>query len=811
MIITPYVSWFGDESATLAGAGGKGASLSRMYRAGFPVPPGYIVTTNAYRTFVQANGLQEELLDLARSYAGVSETRLMAIRQIFARGSIPAAIEEAITQAASDLVLRRAGLPLVVRSSATAEDQPGASFAGQLHSYLNVRGDTALLEAVQRCWSSLWTARALGYCARHGVDPSAIDVAVVVQVMVPAQASGIMFTANPVSGLRGEISIDAAWGLGEAIVGGLVTPDHVVVDKATEVVKQMTIADKAVMTAPAAIGTKERAVEQVRRHAQVLEAPKAIELARLGAKIEGCFGTPQDIEWCLADDAFFIVQARPITTLPSGLVQWNSPIAGAKWIKDLQAGEWATEPLSPLGATTTFPSMASARQRKLPMQRRPWHVLINGWLYIRADFRLLWLMVAPVGLLWSLVTGRLDGHNRMRRRWPSRLADLNTLEGVDLHGCSEERLFAHLDRSLATLGWWWWEVTWYSAGALIGAQIMRKFKVPGLADVSVLFRGNDSLLLEGERALREATRTRECSAYLERFGHFVQSADPIHRTLRESPDLLDAQLAAAGKGPISPDERLGRLRRERDEAEKLVHSVSGLRGVLAGWVLALSQGYASHTDDAVFHFQRVLAAIRAGLLEVGQRRANAGALQQAEDVFYLEYRELRQARSKDMSDVVAIRRSLRDSQKRLAPPAFIPPASDHAWRDDPQIRLFSSVAGEPLVRRGMEERDGQRILVGVPGSPGRVRGTARVITGPEDFHRLKPGDVLVAHATTPVWTPLFNIASAAITEVGGPFSHAAIVAREFGIPLVSGAIDATHRITDGVAITVDGSAGVAEL
>ncbi|HEY3547709.1 MAG TPA: PEP/pyruvate-binding domain-containing protein [Propionicimonas sp.] len=811
MIISPYVSWFGDASATLAGAGGKGASLGRMYQAGFPVPPGYIVTTNAYRAFVEANGLREELRDLATSYVGTSETRLVAIRQIFARGTMPAAIEEAITQAAFDLILRRGGLPLAVRSSATAEDQLGASFAGQFHSYLNVRGDTALLEAVQLCWSSLWTARALGYCARQGVDPSAIDLAVVVQVMVPAQASGVMFTANPVTGVRGEISIDGAWGLGEAIVGGLVTPDHVVVDMATEEVKQITIADKAVMTTPEAIGTRERAVEEIRRHAQVLESPKAIELARLGAKIEGYFGTPQDIEWCLADDTFSIVQARPITTLPSRSVEWTSPIPGAKWIKDLQAGEWATEPLSPLGATTTFLSMMSARQRKLPMQRRPWHALINGWLYTRADFRLLWLMVAPVGLLWSLVAGRLDGHNRMRRLWPSRLTDLNTLDGVDLHSCSDERLFAHLDRSLANLGWWWWEVTWYSAAALIGEQILRKFKVPGLADVTVLFRGNDSLLLEGERALREATQTGESSAYLARFGHFVESADPIHRTLRESPDLLSQQFAAAGKSPISPDERLERVRRQREEGEKLVHSVPGLRGVLARWVLALSQGYASHTDDAVFHFQRVLALIRAALLEVGLRLANAGVLQQAEDVFYLEYPELRQARATSMSDVVDRRRTLRDSQKHLAPPPFIPPASDQAWRDDPQMRLFSSVVGEPLVRRGLAERDGRKVLVGVPGSPGRVRGTARVITGPEDFHRLKPGDVLVAHATTPVWTPLFNIASAAITEVGGPFSHAAIVAREFGIPLVSGAIDATHLITDGVAITVDGSAGVAEL
>ncbi|HQZ84898.1 MAG TPA: PEP/pyruvate-binding domain-containing protein [Actinomycetota bacterium] len=285
-----FVLPFGGEAAALAVAGGKGSSLSRMYQAEFPVPPGYIVTTHAYRTFVQANGLQEELIDLARSYAGTSATRLIAIRQIFARGAIPAAVEEAITQAASDLKRRTACQPLVVRSSATAEDLPGASFAGQLDSYLNVRGRTALLEAVQRCWSSLWTVRALDYCARQGVDPSAIGLALVVQVMVPAEASGIMFTANPISGVRGEISIDGAWGLGEAIVGGLVTPDHVVFDKATQVVKQMTIADKVVMTTPAPIGTIERAVEHVRRHAQVLEASKAIELARLGAKIEGYFG-----------------------------------------------------------------------------------------------------------------------------------------------------------------------------------------------------------------------------------------------------------------------------------------------------------------------------------------------------------------------------------------------------------------------------------------------------------------------------------------------------------------------------------------
>ncbi len=455
--------------------------------------------------------------------------------------------------------------------------------------------------------------------------------------------------------------------------------------------------------------------------------------------------------------------------------------------------------------------MIATRQRKLPMQRFPWHALINGWLYIRADFRLLWLFVAPIGLLWSALVGTLDGHSRTRRLWPEHLTALRCLERADLQKHSEDGLHTHVDRLLETLGWWWWEVTWYAAAALFSEQMLPKLKIPDLGDPAVLFRGNDSLLLEAERALRRASQTGELKTYLEKFGHFVESADPIHRTLRESPDLLDQHLAAASKSQISTDERLFRIHGERKEAENLICSLHGFRGVLARWIVQIGQSHAAHTDDAVFHFQRVLALIRATFLEEGRRLTDLGVIQQAEDIFYLEYRELWKTPRTDLAELVAKRRSLRESQKRLAPPAFIPPLSDPAWSHDPQMKMFSSVVGETFVRRGVEERNGRKILMGTPGSPGRARGIARVITGPDDFHRFQPGDVLVAHTTTPVWTPLFNIASAAITEVGGPFSHAAIVAREFGIPLVNGAIDATRVITDGDPITVDGSAGFAEL
>ena len=809
--MTAYTLPFLTDEATVAVVGGKGANLSRMILAGFPVPPGFFVTTHAYRAFVQTNHLQEQIVALASNPALTNDTRSDSIRRLFTKGLMPANLIDAIHRAYADLVQIVGDSPLAVRSSATAEDLPGASFAGQQDTYLNVRGESALLDAVQRCWSSLWTSRALEYRTRQGIDPSTVSLAVVVQVMVPAEASGIMFTANPINGARHEVVIDAAWGLGEAIVGGLVTPDHAVVDKATGAIKELTIADKIVMTQAIAAGTEETAVEADKRCKQVLEPAQATELARLGAEIEKYYGEPQDIEWCLANSKFYIVQARPITTLPSESVQWESPIAGAKWLKDLQAAEWATEPLSPLGATTTFEAMITARQRKFPMQQWPWHALINGWLYIRADFRSLWVVNALAGLLWSVITGILDGHKRMQRLWPPQLRVLDDLEKAELEKFSDQALRSHVDRLLEVLGWWWWEVTWYAAAALIGEQILPKFNVPDLADATVLFRGNDSLLLEAERALRQAAQTGEIKRYLARFGHFVESADPIHCTLRESPDLLDQHLAAARRGEVSPDERLQRIRHERTEAERLVHTLPGIRGFLARGILKLSQGHAAHTDDAVFHFQRVLALIRASFLEVGRRFANTGIIKQAADVFYLEYAELWQAPQTTMAEVVARRRDLRESRKRLAPPSFIPPLSNPVWSNDSHMKFFSSVIGETVMRRGIEERNGRKLLVGTPGSPGRARGIARVITGPDDFYRFQPGDVLVAHTTTPIWTPLFNIANAAITEVGGPFSHAAIVAREFGIPLVNGAIDATRVIADGSLVVVDGSVGLVEL
>src|SRR5436309_604893 len=330
----PLVLALDDASATLEQVGGKGASLARMAAAGLPVPPGFHITTAAYRRFVTENGLQEKIL---AAVSGVSaavtadqpaslEEASRQIGRLFANGVMPDAIAGAIRQAYAEL--GGDDLPVAVRSSATAEDLPEMSFAGQQETYLNMRGEAMVLEAVKRCWASLWTARAIDYRARHGIAPQDVSLAVVVQQLVTAEAAGILFTANPLTGARDQVMINAAWGLGEAIVGGQVTPDTVIVDKASGTIIEQNISEKdvmTVMTGRTGEGTHEEPVPADQRTRAVLSPAQAAELARIGVQIEDLYGQPMDIEWALHDGRISIVQARPITALPEPAAAPQAP------------------------------------------------------------------------------------------------------------------------------------------------------------------------------------------------------------------------------------------------------------------------------------------------------------------------------------------------------------------------------------------------------------------------------------------------------------------------------------------------------
>jgi len=300
--------------ATLAHTGGKGLNLTRLAQAGFPVPGGFVITTDGYDAFVESAGVADWMAQETAAIDATDPDALAAladhIRARFRQSTMPPALTETIRTAYADL-----GRPRVaVRSSATAEDLPDFSFAGQQDTFLNVLGDEALLAAVVECWSSLWTARAIGYRARNGIDQSAVSLAVVVQQMVQSEVSGVLFTANPLSGRRTETVIDATLGLGEALVAGLVEPDHYVTETATGRIIEKHLGAKAtVIRGVEGGGTVTESVEA--QGIQALNDEAIVAVTALGRRVADFYGAPQDIEWGYADGQLYLLQSRAITSL----------------------------------------------------------------------------------------------------------------------------------------------------------------------------------------------------------------------------------------------------------------------------------------------------------------------------------------------------------------------------------------------------------------------------------------------------------------------------------------------------------------
>ena len=348
----------------LSMAGGKGANLGALLQAGFPVPPGYCITTSAYQAFVADNHLQEEIrriLETTQFDDPVSlEAASNTIRAAFADGEFPAPIRDEIlasyTAINQNSKIQIPQFPVAVRSSATAEDLPDLSFAGQQDTYLNVQGEQGLLQAIINCWSSLWTARAIGYRARNNIPRDKLALAVVVQQMIPSQASGVLFTANPLSGLRSEMVIDATLGLGEALVSGQVEPDHYVVDAGQDKILSKTLGAKAV-SLHGQPGGGIHAIEQNRTEIQALPDDQILALAQLGGQTATLFGFPQDIEWAWAEDTLYLLQSRPITSLFP--LPANLPAEPLKAFFSFAAVQGMNDPITPVGRYTLRQIMAT--------------------------------------------------------------------------------------------------------------------------------------------------------------------------------------------------------------------------------------------------------------------------------------------------------------------------------------------------------------------------------------------------------------------------------------------------------------------
>jgi pyruvate,water dikinase len=839
-------------NATLENVGGKGMSLAKLSRAGIPVPDGFHVTTEAYRQFVTANDLQKKILaalkDADASLPTTLETASATISRFFADGKIPAELVTAITDAYNELN-RQSKIEnrksVAVRSSATAEDLPGASFAGQQDTYLNIRGEEAVLNAVKKCWASLWTGRAIAYRARQNIAPESVALAVVVQELVFADAAGVMFTANPIDGDRDEALINAAWGLGEAIVSGAVTPDTLTMDKLKGKLIRRETAEKSVMTVRTESGVSEQPVPDHLKKKEVLNNKQALELTRCGMQIESLYEMPMDIEWTLANKKFAIVQARPITSLPPA---WRPPAPNVNYARGSFA-EFVPDAVSPLFATLGIPIAEEVTIRI--MMKESMHVnipncyqfeVINGYVYagvprevmgsymkamltqskkllatgterwkvvrqksrdLAAKWRAQALEALPAAQLidgtrelfrataeyYTVVQSGTIAHAMMSEAVFCRFYDglikrKDDPQGVTLlFGLENQALRA--EKSLFDFASWLREQP-ELAKAVVQKdtdEIMRLFAAPADGSVWDEFRAR-------------------LAAHLAEFGHALYNLDFARPLPVDEPaplvDALKAYLAGTGGDPYQR-QREADERREKTSAA-LTKRLDPLR---RKWFLKMFK-WAVETgplrEDSIADLGLCHPQIRRLLGELGRRLVKGNVIASAQDVYWLEAKELDTLAVKmdkgetleDHSGRVTDRKTEWESNRRVVPPSTIP---KNTW-----------------MSRMMPKHDMQGDTIkGVGSSAGKVTAKACVMLGPEDFNKMRPGDVIVAVTTTPAWTPLFTMASAIVTDIGGPLSHSSIVAREYGIPAVLATGVATRRIQNGQIITVDGGAGTVSL
>lgn len=826
------------DDTQVAVVGGKGAHLGALSRVdGVRVPPGFVVTTHAFARFMgEAAAIDAHLDRLSHLDAGdrhAIRTLSAEIRRTLEELPIPDDVAAAITARLDERTA------YAVRSSATAEDSPTASYAGQHDSYLDIVGTAAILEHVRRAWGSLFTERAVTYRLRNGFDHSDVQMAVVVQELVAPHASGVLFTADPMTSNRRVTSIDAVLGLGEALVSGLVNPDV------------FKVRDGAV-------------VEKTEQQEQpTLTDAQAVRLAALGRHIEAHFGRPQDIEWCLAGDEFAIVQSRPITTL--------FPVPGVDDGANhvyLSVGhqQMMTDAMKPLGISvwqlTALPVMHEAGGRLFvdvaprlasPASRAAIVDLIGKSDPLTGDA--LQTIVerdgfipstpdpdgpsgpppggapAPIetdpAIVADLIANSEASLEVLQRDIQTQsgaalfdfiLNDIQVLKGMLFDPRSSQAIMAGMEAA------WWLNdqlETWlgeknaadtlsqsvpHNVTSEMGLELLDVADVirPYPAVVAFLEAVEDDDFLDQLPTLAGGQEARAAiQGYLDKYGmRCIAEIDITRPRWSEHPSALVPVILGNVKN-AEPGEGERRFEQGRQEAlAKEQELLERLRALPDGAAKADEtkrmidrvRTFAGYREYPKYTIVNRFFAYKHALLEAAGRLVAAGVLREPEDSFYLTFQELHEAVRTHRADaeLIAQRKEAFRAYQALTPPRVI--------------------TSEGEVVSGSYRRDDvpPGALVGLAVSTGTIEGRARVILDVADAE-LEPGDILVTAYTDPSWSPLFVAIEGLVTEVGGLMTHGAVIAREYGLPAVVGVEQATTLIQDGQRIRVHGTNGYVEI
>ncbi|MCM3762885.1 phosphoenolpyruvate synthase [Alkalihalobacillus oceani] len=870
----PYILRFSEiDHTTLKSVGGKGLNIGKLLQIdGLKIPDGFCVTTKAYKEAIEnlpeLTGLFERLVGLkATDKAQISEIS-KEIRLTIEGSRMPKIVENEIKQALS---LSESQEAYAIRSSSTAEDLPFASFAGQQDTYLNIKGENHILQHVIKCWASLFTERAVTYRIQNGFDHRKVFLSVIIQEMVFPQASGIMFTADPMTSDRKSVTIDAGFGLGEALVSGLVNPD-------IHKIQNGTITERKLGTQEMEIkpllhgGISEHKIEKSKEPKSVLSDMQILQLARIGKKIEAHFNSPQDIEWCLADNEFYIVQSRPITTLFP-----LPPIKGKKKPRvymSIGHTQMMTDTMNPLGMS--FFEMIS----ETSLDR------IGGRLFADITHDL----SSKIGRIRLLsATGQQDP----------------LIQGAIKSLLEDKAFMASLPQGKRNV-----KGGIFTASTMIEAVRMYNKNDPSVL-VEVLKQFENELIeldkqlseLSGEQALKFIEHDRD---------HLLAMA--------YNPIILGAIIAAILVNNWL-NKNIEKWLGDRNIADilskSLDHNITTEMGLALGDIADMIRQYpdviafiSTKPDDERFfeemerlqggkevrkmfgHFLRKFGMRCPGEIDITKDRFEEKPTQLIpvllNNIHVLQPGEHRQRfyegkldAKKTQDNIIDRLRNHNSREKRIKKVmkriSFL--RNFIGYREEPKyyiVRRYQIYKkallkeAETLVNQGIikeredifylyfdellqvvktneldysliEERKKDYIhfekltppriltsagfvppvrystkdipegaLSGIPVSSGIVEGRARVILSVEEA-QLEKGDILITQFTDPSWTPLFVTISGLVTEVGGFTTHGAVITREYGLPGVVGVENATKLIKDGQRIRVDGTKGYIEI
>lgn len=829
--------------------GNKALNLALLMKEKYKVPEGFVVTTRAFEKFIFENGFNQKISELLNSTNFDREKSVSLasknIQGLILTGDVNKELREKVQ---SVLRENQDTGKWAVRSSALAEDLDYASFAGQQDSFLNVDSEN-IIESIKLCWASYWNKRALVYRENAGISHIEGGMAVLVQKMINADVSGVMFTADPISGDKGKVIIESSWGLGESIVSGSVSPDRFILEKWTKEVIERDVGEK--LSNPS------------------LSEEDILSLIQIGQGIESYFKVPQDIEWAINKDGIFILQSRGITTIDKDQTLWTRGYSDEYWADVTSPlffsllGEYLSSYVFKEGAKIMgYKELKNKNLLKL----HKGHVYFNAqaledvFTYnpkigrtkellnyfpknsqeriANARAKLFRRVLAEIRVSLLDPDGRISKTDKAYKRWADGyMKYLKRFDRIDLESLTDKELHKEFlslrDKFLKHYRLIRYGMVTHSIGSNLILKrwleswlddrhgVLYSKLITGLEDNKTILTNLEITKLSKEakdsenvsRLIRELTseefldrlekdeRLNDFSLkfkrFIDKYGHRSHTREIYFPRWRDDPTLVIEVLKSLidSEGlDLEELERRKRGERLKAEADILGKISKGRYGAIKRpvfkKVLGYAQRYLIFRENQRFYLDHELLRERRLFLEYGRRFRDRGILDADTNIFFLSKEEIfdiSNGKIKIDKEAIKSRKDEFERYRNVLPPKF----------------LKGSVEFDDTVER----HEGLVKITGTSSSPGISEGKVRVLESVRDLSKIEVGEILVTSNTDPGWTPVFSKISALITETGGILSHGAVVSREYGIPAVTAVSNATKIFKNGQRVKVDGNEG----